>query len=74
MYLGSSNLNKAPQHGDSIMLDQQKVGQLVNSYKLMNNSYRLLFELKIKNIDSELKISGNIIEVTKKEKFLFEDN
>ena len=33
------------------MLDQQKVGQLVNSYKLMNNSYRLLFELKIKNIE-----------------------
>ena len=74
MYLGSSNLNKAPQQGDSIMLDQQKVGQLVNSYKLMNNSYRLLFELKIKNIDSELKISGNIIEVTKKEKSLFKDN
>tara|TARA_B100000767_G_scaffold268379_1_gene288520 strand:+ start:253 stop:1209 length:957 start_codon:yes stop_codon:yes gene_type:complete len=71
MYLGSVKTNKPLKLADEILVEGDKVGQIINFYKNGENHYRILFETLIEKINLDLKVSGNIIDVTKKEKFLF---
>ena len=61
MYLGSVALNKNPGLGSDIEVEGEKVGSLVNSYKLENNIFKVLVELRIEKIDARPTLDGNEI-------------
>ena len=61
MYLGSVTLNKNPELGSDIKVDDEKVGSLVNSYKQENNIFKVLVELRIEKIDARPTLDGNEI-------------
>ena len=61
MYLGSINVQKPPKLGDEIFVDGGKVGQIINFYKKDDGLYRILFEILIEKIDSDLMICNSKI-------------
>ena len=61
MYLGSVTLNKNPELGSDIKVDDEKVGSLVNSYKQEDNIFKVLVELRIEKIDARPTLDGNEI-------------
>ena len=61
MYLGSVSLNKNPELGSDIKVDDEKVGSIVNSYKQEDNIFKVLVELRIEKIDARPTIDGNEI-------------
>jgi folate-binding protein YgfZ len=54
LYLGSINSNKPPKLTDEISVEANTVGQIINFYKKDKNHYRILFEILIEKINSEL--------------------
>ena len=61
MYVGSINVQKPPKLGDEIFVDGGKVGQIINFYKKDDGLYRILFEILIEKIDSDLMICNSKI-------------
>jgi len=56
MYLGSINVDKPPKLCDAVTTDGNKVGQIINFYKRDGGLYRILFEILIDNINSNLML------------------
>ena len=54
MYLGSVKVNSLPMLADEILVQGEKVGQIINFYKKSEGHYRILFELIIEKINLEL--------------------
>ena len=73
MYLGSIKAITPPKLADEILVEDHKVGQIINFYKNGKHNYRILFEILIEKINLELKVSENIINITDKEKSLFKN-
>ena len=61
MYLGSIKSSEPIQIGDEITADSEKVGQILNFYNKDDNSYRVLFEIRIEKINLELILGSNKI-------------
>ena len=56
MYLGSVKVNSSPKLADDILVQGEKVGQIINLYKKSEGHYRILFELIIEKINLELML------------------
>lgn len=74
MYLGSVHLDKEPKFGETIIADEENVGQVVNVYCKEKGLYCVLLELQIKKINSELKLLNSKINITDNEKLLFKND
>jgi len=61
MYLGSINTKKSPSLGDEITVEGENVGQIINLYKKDLGVYRILFEILIEKLDSNLMLSNEIL-------------
>ena len=61
MYLGSIKSFEPIKIGDEITADNEKVGQIINFYNKDDNSYRVLFEIRIEKINLELILGSNKI-------------
>jgi len=61
MYLGSIRSSKPIKIGDEITADNEKVGQIINFYNKDDNSYRVLFEIRVEKINLELILGSNKI-------------
>ena len=60
MYLGSVNVINSPKLCDEISADGKLVGQVINFYKKDGGLYRILFEILIDNINSNLMLYDKI--------------
>ncbi len=61
MYLGDINSPESFKIGDEITANGEKVGQIINFYNKDNDFYRILFEIRIEKINSELILGKNKI-------------
>jgi len=61
MYLGSINAENPPKLGDEISVDGNKVGQIINLCKKDDGLYRILFEIIIEKLTSDLTLHNRTI-------------
>ena len=61
LYSGCVELLELPKLGSDILVDDEKVGCLVNFYKKKNNVFKILIELRIEKAESHLTLDGKEI-------------
>ncbi|MBT4182786.1 MAG: folate-binding protein YgfZ [Nitrosomonadales bacterium] len=58
MYLGHVEQENRPKLGSNILVNDEKVGSLVNFYKQKHNVFKILVELRIEKVDANPNLNG----------------
>ena len=58
LYQGCIELEEIPKIGSDILVDNEKVGSLINFYKQKNNVFKILVELRIEKVDARPNLNG----------------